>query len=145
MKELLKMNWSKKMESLLKEYEGNETMIRRIHDFRNLQLLDNKFHFRKQKVVWPIFNQDREAYDRLYTYEELKMKKNMKKEKVGFNSKRFRGLESVKKYSDHIPLRSKHMPKIKQTWCTDDENNEIDSDDPHVYDFFESSYIWKYN
>jgi len=36
MKELLKMNWSKKMESLLKEYEGNETMIRRIHDFRNL-------------------------------------------------------------------------------------------------------------
>jgi len=63
--------------------------------------------------VWPIFNQDREAYDRLYTYEELKMKKNMKKEKVGFNSKRFRGLESVKKYSDHIPLRSKHMPKIK--------------------------------
>ena len=49
----------------------------------------------------------------MFGFDAEMRKKNLKKEKFGFNSKRYLGLKSVRDYANEMPLTGKHMNEFK--------------------------------
>lgn len=61
MKKLLRKNLGHKMDKLLGENEGDLALIKRVQHWRNLQVLDKKFDKKKQKVLWPLYDPERDS------------------------------------------------------------------------------------
>ena len=61
MSKTMKKNWGKKLEKALQENDNNELLVKRIFQWRNLQALDKTLDKKKQKVLWPLYNEDRDS------------------------------------------------------------------------------------
>lgn len=123
MSKLLKKNWGKKFQKLIGENDHNEFLVNRVHHWRNLQILDKSFDNKKQKVLWPLYDEARDGPDAYIAEDRNKTRSSGKQEKVGFNSRLFNGLNSVKKVHQLSPVRTKKM-QLDEREVSDGLNTE---------------------
>lgn len=109
-----------KHRQLLEANNDDEKFVKRMLQWRNMQLLDRNFDKKKQRILWPLyqaqhFNRFLEPGsasaapandDARGEFGERQPAKKNRKMKLGFNYELFKSLESVKRINDMKTLRA---------------------------------------
>ena len=131
-----------KKDALLDENGGDQFFVKRMTDFRNLQVLDKNFVNMKEKALQPVFEFKKPFRGQLESHRKsTRSPENRKQEKIPHC------LESMKRVKRLVPLISGNkdlLKKVESNDSIDDKAESGDSDDEFkkAKDFFEQMPYW---
>jgi len=137
--------WNIRYNDVLKQNDKDQVYVLRLLYWRNLQIQDNEFDRKKQKVVWPLYTFENEGRKTPNMAVHFEKPGEPKKIKYGFNQQKFKQMDSVKKVNEMAPLFNLSPGKRKKKNINDKFAAETDSEDEwQKKDFFEESVFWQH-